>query len=219
MKIICPKCKTQIENNNINAAENICVCQSCNELFKLSELLDQDTIDDAERMLDNPPEGTWVKKDMSTTVAGVSTHTKNSYILALFALAFSAISLFIFSKALATGNILVVIFVSTFVGFSVYLWIKVIFSMFGKIELVMTHNEDYLFIGVRSIGQKYLLNWSEIKDIYDQTLVNSRGVHLKNIYIDGDKLIKIPTESIDKTKSDFLIKILKYYKDKKRRFY
>jgi|GEM_PF-3630190 len=215
MRINCPKCDTQIDSNNINVAENICVCQACNELFKLSEIADQDTIDETERLLDKPPQETWVKKDMSKTSIGVSTHSKNSFILALFAIAFTGVSLFIFSKAIITGNILILLFVSSFLFFSIYLWIKVIFSVYGKIELVMTDNEDYLFIGVGSVGKKHPINWSKINDIYDQTLVNSRGVNLKNIYINGEKLIKIPTEAIDKSKSDFLISVLRYYKDKK----
>ena len=215
MRINCPKCDTQIDSNNINVAENICVCQACNELFKLSEIADQDTIDETERLLDKPPQETWVKKDMSKTSIGVSTHSKNSFILALFAIAFTGVSLFIFSKAIITGNILILLFVSSFLFFSIYLWIKVIFSVYGKIELVMTDNEDYLFIGVGSVGKKHPINCSKINDIYDQTLVNSRGVNLKNIYINGEKLIKIPTEAIDKSKSDFLISVLRYYKDKK----
>ena len=215
MRINCPKCDTQIDSNNINVAENICVCQACNELFKLSEIADQDTIDETERLLDKPPQETWVKKDMSKTSIGVSTHSKNSFILALFAIAFTGVSLFIFSKAIITGNILILLFVSSFLFFSIYLWIKVIFSVYGKIELVMTDNENYLFIGVGSVGKKHPINWSKINDIYDQTLVNSRGVNLKNIYINGEKLIKIPTEAIDKSKSDFLISVLRYYKDKK----
>jgi len=216
MRINCPKCNTQIDSVNINVAENICVCQSCNELFKLSEIPDQDIIDETERMLENPPQEAWVKKDMDKTSVGVSTHSKNAFILALFAIAFSGVSLFIFSKAMVTGNSLIILFVSTFVFFSVYLWIKVIFSAYGKIELVMTHNEDFLFIGVGTIGKKHFINWQSVKNIYDQTLVNSRGVHLKNIYIESDKLIKIPTEAIDKIKADFLISVLRYYKDKKK---
>jgi hypothetical protein len=106
-----------------------------------------------------------------------------------------------------------------FIAASIFLWGQVFYSIFGKIELVLNKNgQDYIFVGIGRIGKKHVLKWPSIKSIYEQTSRSSEGGQIRKIYIAGENIIKIPMSGINDDKSMFLIKVLKYYKDKKDRF-
>jgi len=233
MTINCPKCNTQIDNNNINVQENIGVCQSCNQLFKLSEILaaqnegsenemerlSQESINEIEKMLYNPPKDAFVKKDSGIERIGVFTRSKSAFFLIFFSLLFSCVSLFILFQAVLMNVIPVIMFVFAFLILSVFLWVRSFYAIFGKIELVMKKNEtDYIFTGIGTAGKKRFINWTSIKNITEHTIQNSQGTHNRHILIDGEKQIKIPTDVINKNKIEFLINILKYYKERKIRF-
>jgi len=218
MRVFCPKCNAQIDSKDFNAAENICVCHSCNELFKLSEILDQDTIYEIENLLRNPPKGAWVRKDIGKEIIGVCTRSKSAIFLLLFTLAFSSFSFAMFFNILPTRSILLILFMLPFVAASIFLWTQVFYSIFGKVELVIDKNgQDFIFTGIGKIGKKRIIKWQSIKSIYEKTTHTSENSST-NIYIEGGKIIKISRTYINDDKSKFLIDVLKYYKDKKDRF-
>jgi len=219
MRVLCPKCNVQIDSKDINVAENICVCQSCNELFKLSEIPDQDVINNAENLLRNPPKGAWVKKDFGKEIIGVSNRSKGAIFLVLFSIVFTGVCLmgilFFIKAKLLIGLLPMLIFAVV----SIVLWFSVFSNIFGKIELVIDKNgQDYIFSGIGNVGKKHILNWSSIKSIYEQTVKLSRGSSSRNIFIEGEKIVKIPIGGINSDKSRFLLDVLKYYKDLKNRF-
>lgn len=42
MKLLCPKCGTQIASHNVNMQEGIAYCSDCNEFFRIADFLDSD---------------------------------------------------------------------------------------------------------------------------------------------------------------------------------
>jgi ABC-type multidrug transport system fused ATPase/permease subunit len=223
MKVYCPKCNGTIENTNINVTENVCVCSKCNELFKLSELLDQENINETENLLRNPPKGIWISKNNEHTKIKISTHSSNAIFLIFFTLAFSGISFLGFFQTIVTKSIIGSLFMSVFAAASIYLWIQVFFSLFGKIVIVININktiQDYIFIGVGIIGKKYHINWGKIINIYEHSYNHSEGGTEKKIYIsEENKLIKIPVDYINYNKKRFLLMVLEYYRHKNKNYF
>ena len=231
MRILCPNCNSQIENENINVNENICVCKSCGQLFKLSEMLDQDKIDETENLLRNPPKGILVKKESGQEIITISAKSRSAVILLIFALIISAFIGFVASLVLAQRIFIFILFLTPFIFAITALWVQAFFMMFGKVELVINQKEPaYIFKGVGKIGKKYFIDWSSIKSISeiviknDYTENNYRGrragarTETGYLQIEGTKLLKIPTGGLKKDNIEFLVNVLKYYKERKQRF-
>ena len=233
MRILCPNCHTRIENENINVAENICVCRSCNQLYKLSEMQDQEKIEETENLLRNPPKGISVKKDSGSEIITISAKSKSAVIVLLFALIASGLIGFILSLVLAQKTFIIIAFLAPFAVIITALWAETFFLAFGKIELVINKKEpDYLFKGIGAIGKKYFIDWPSIKNISEVTIETdstssmerTSGAHLtarhtsRYIHIEGKKLIKLAINNLNKEKSELLVNVLKYYKEKKLMF-
>jgi len=223
MKVYCPNCNSAIEDTKINVAENICVCSKCNELFKLSELLDQEDINEIKNLLKNPPKGILVSKNNEFTKIKISTHSLGAIFMIFFTLGFSGISFLIFFQALIIKSLIGILFISVFLILSIFLWIQVFFSLFGKIVIVVNINKinkDYIFLGIGFIGKKHYINWSKIINIYEHIDHNSEGGSSKKLYIsEENKLIKIPLTYINDNKKRFLLLLLKYYRNKNKNYF
>jgi hypothetical protein len=100
MKIFCPKCNTQVFDNNINIQENICTCLNCNEIFYISEILDQGDTKNAEELLFYPPKGIKITKYIEKLIIRISTFSKTGFILIPFSILFSCISVFGFFETI-----------------------------------------------------------------------------------------------------------------------
>jgi hypothetical protein len=223
MKIYCPKCNNIIENTSINVAENICVCSECNELFKLSELLDQEKINETENLLRNPPKGIRVNENYEHIKIKIFTHSSSAIFLIFFTLGFSSISFLGFFQAITAKSIVGSLLISVFVVASIYLWTQLFFSLFGKVEIVINIDknfQDYIFIGIGIVGKKYYINWSKIINIYEHNTHYSEGGTEKKIYIsEENKLIKIPVNYINDNKKRFLLIVLEYYRYKNKNYF
>ena len=218
MKLNCPNCCQRILENNINISENICSCVNCNEVFYISEMMTQGEDVEMEKMLSNPPKGTWAKREIDRLVIGSSTRSKNFFIILLFALVFSIVSIpqffmalyiFLFESLHIVFLLLHLIFFIVSCGL---IWLT-IYSLFGKIEIIINKN-PYIFYGVGIFGSKKYINFQNIKRIYKSTFNDSEGGIHRKIVIEGEKYIEIPTESISAEKEDFLYNMLQYKKSK-----
>jgi hypothetical protein len=216
MKLNCPKCYKKILANDINLSENICFCVNCDEVFHITEMIAQDEITEAEKLLSNPPKGTWVKRKNDRLVIGSSTRSKDFFITLLFALVFSIISIPQFFMALYAAlfeNLHIVFLLLHFIFFAVscmLIWLT-IYSLFGKVEIIISGN-PYIFYGVGIFGSKKYINFSTVKKISKHTFSPVDGGIHRKITIEGERYIEIPTDSINVEKEDFLYKILQYKK-------
>jgi len=215
MKLLCPKCRTQIPEKNINVGENVCVCPACNELFDLSAVTDQDIIQEAEKLLAHPPRGAWVKKEINQTTVGVSLFSWQSIFLIFFAPVYVGFTFIACTELIkAEAGIVSLLFPAAFAGASLWLLVHTLYSWFGKIEIVARGSgQTHLFIGVGRIGKKYNIDWKKVKKISEKLVRGYRYVK-QEICIVAEKPIAIDTGGLNKTKSEFLLKVLKYYKYK-----
>ena len=186
----------------------------------MSETLDQNAIYEIENLLRNPPKGAWVKKDIGREIIGISTRSKSSIFILIFTLAFSGASFLVLFQIIMIRELIVSLLIMLiFAPAVIFLWVQVFYSIFGKIEFVTNKNgQDYIFVGIGRIGKKHVLKWASIKNIFEQISHNSEGGSSKKIFIEGEKLIKISINGINKNKSTFLIKVLKYHKNIKDMF-
>jgi hypothetical protein len=216
MKIFCPKCNTQIIDNRINIQENICTCTNCNEIFYISEILDQEDIKRAEEMLFYPPKGIKIEKYIEKMIIKISTFSKNGFVLIPFTILFLGISVFgFFGTIFIKANIIFTIFWLIFVIPSMIMVWKTIYTIFGKVEFVFNESGNiYVFMGVGRIGKKYYIKWGSIKRIFELKSHDMDGQLKREIYIEEEKTIKIPLEGINEIKAKFILLILKYYKYK-----
>ena len=195
---------------------------------------DQETAEDLENIMRNPPKGVQIQKDGGREIITVSARSKSAIILILFALIFSGFTAFAFYKIIEVEPLIGFIFMVPFVLAITFLWIHAFFMMFGKYELVINPKEpDYIFKGMGSLGKKHTIDWPSIKSISENIIerqqytnpgVTTYGRHSANkttvryLQIEGKEAIKITTGYINKEKSGFLVNALKYYQERKLRF-
>ena len=83
----CPKCKHEVQKEDVNIQTDVAKCDNCNSVFKISDIVKL-FIDDGFDMF-NPPKGAWINKNGNSLVFGAK--TSSSYgIISFFALFFSA---------------------------------------------------------------------------------------------------------------------------------
>ena len=218
MKLFCPRCNTEIFEENINDYENICICSNCNELFDLSIILDQLSIEKIERMLISPPNGSWVKNNNGHIIIEISIFSKLSIPELIFHFLFSSITFFGFFQLMIDFSILYSLLMIPFVIFSIWCIKRAFYLLFNKIKILfLEDNNIQIFIGIWKFGKKYCLNLKLIKKIfklqyrdpnYDPETVNQKIK--QEIHIEEKDVIKIPLEYMNKTKATYLINIIKY---------
>lgn len=72
MKATCPACRVEIPADGINASTDIAHCPSCNQIHRLSELVNPDAARDSEILLDTAPRGTTIRDEGSETIIEAS---------------------------------------------------------------------------------------------------------------------------------------------------
>ena len=216
MKIFCPNCNIQFTKTNINVMENICVCTICNEIFNLSEMVDHDKYNEAEKLLKSPPKGINLKNEHNKIFIKISVCSKKAIFLFLFTICFSSVSFLGFYQAVIAKSIIGFSLMLIFIVASIYLWIQVFFSIFGKITLSFDKYEhNNIFVGVGKIGKKNIINWASIRNIYEHTDYYSEGGLSKKIHINiENRIVRIPIDYINDEKIRFLFLVLAYFKYK-----
>ena len=191
--IICPECRTDFDNKNINAAENIAHCGSCGKISKLSELVTAQesrhkSIHDFDR-----PSGV----SFENTGRGFRLTATLRSALAFFLVPFSIVWIGgsiggIYGSQLATGNFNLTqsLFGIPFLIGSVFLGSATLLNLFGRIEIHADQYDGHIFTGVGPFGLKKQFSWKDVSNISEgiSTIkVNDRERH--NITLEGRKRI------------------------------
>jgi hypothetical protein len=183
-----------------------------------------------EEIIKNQPKDIKIKKYSENILVKIYTH--NATPLIFFAFIFCWVSIFtffafygekIFRKEIDFNNIFSTFIWLLFPFFSVVLWYKSIYSIFGKVEL-MFGRKNYIFQGFGGIGIKRNIDWKNILDFFhyytitDDEPEGSKDFNLRTDYITikikKKKTIKISLNYLNSKKIDFLLSIIKYFSDK-----
>jgi hypothetical protein len=152
MKKQCPKCKATISSSNINLQKNFVYCALCKEIFDSRACLDLDEYD--ESIINNPPDGTWIKKDGKNTTVGASIPFPEIFgilplIVALF-LPFILMSILFTNNELRYSLLGVNLFILVATTYaSLFVLVK-----YGKYEITSDSQNLSFFMGVGNYGFK-----------------------------------------------------------------
>lgn len=195
MKIICPKCQSEISNRDVNVSADLAFCDKCSNLFKLSELLNtnidlskkesvsnnildlpvyesklkkkqNNTID-----LTNPPSGVWIKKYNDGFEVGATTRSPLAFFLVPFMFVWSGGSIGgIYGSQIISGkfNLFMSLFGIPFlIGTIIFGSIALMFT-FGKVCVRVDGNQGVIFTGVGTTGMQKFFNVDEIASIREE---------------------------------------------------
>ncbi len=197
----CTKCRRLIPPEEINVANDVAYCRSCNISYQLSELTFDNGIDSAVDV-NRPPGGCWFVNDGGGTVIG-ATHRSlvTAAGLLFFALFWNGIvSIFV---ALATAGTLRVLgwphpawfpapkmngeemgvgmvlflwlFLTPFITVGMFVAGSCLSALFGRTEVRVNGTQGTVFTGVGSLGWRRRFDAAQVKNVTLQQKRNSEG--------------------------------------------
>ena len=230
----CPKCHRPIPSDEINVANDVAYCRSCNLSHQLSNLTHRAELD-AGVDFNQPPPGTWRHNDGAGLVIGASHRSFGAAlgtlavalfwngIVSVFVLMATASTLQLFAFGLPEwfpapkmGN------VSMGIGMTIFLWIFLtpfiviglvmigafLSSLAGRTEVRVTNPEGSVFTGIGSVGWRRRFTVQEVKAVYidEQRWRDS----------DGDRRHKVAI--VIETRAGKLLKFGSSLKEERRKF-
>lgn len=216
MRIQCPRCRLTVPPDQVNMATDLAFCPQCNEGFKVSEAVDQDSVN-ADILL-NPPKGAWFKQEIDKIVVGASTRSPIAFFLVPFMCVWSGGSLGgIYGSQIAKGEFDLIhsLFGIPFILGSIIFWTYALMAIWGKVEVSISHNSS-IFVGIGSMGWTRRFDWSEVQVIReDGTQIRYPGGHPGAIVMEGTERLKFGT-GLNEKRRYFVLSVLKYLKSIRR---
>ena len=212
MKIQCPKCKQAVPSDQVNMGTDLAFCPHCNEGFKISATVDQETI--SPDILKNPPKGAWFRKEMDRIVVGGSTRSPMAFFIVPFMCVWSGFSLGgIYGTQIIKGHFEPIqsLFGIPFLLGSVIFWGIALMTICGKAE-VSIGKVSSVFIGVGKLGWTRQFDWNEVRTIREDIMnVQYPGSSGAQIVMEGKTRIKFGM-GLSEARRYFVISVLKYLK-------
>jgi len=212
MKVICPKCKGEIEKNNFNVSTDIAYCDECDKKFTLSELIGDKEIDT--NVIMTPPRGTFLKEDYDGSfTVGAGFPKLILFFLIPFACLWSGGSMYgiyiaplMKKEHLDTAEML---FGLPFLFGTVILLSVILFIMFGKLAVSGNSYEGCVSYGVGPFAWKRNFEVSDIRNV----TINLTDVRVNNrrqtgIILHGKKKITFGT-LLKQDKKEYIAAVLK----------
>lgn len=216
MKIQCPKCKQAVPADQVNMGTDLAFCPHCNDGFKVSEAIDQDTVNPD--ILRDPPKGAWFKKEMDRVVVGATTRSPAAFFLVPFMCVWSGFSLGgIYGSQIAKGEFDLgsSLFGIPFLLGSILFWSFALMAVCGKVE-VSIGKLSSVFVGVGRLGWTRRFEWPDVHAIReDGTNVSYPGGHQAAIVMEGKTRIKFGA-GLNGKRRYFVLNALKYLKSESR---
>jgi len=203
---------------SIDISKNIFSCFDCDKVFNVEEIVDH-IKENTEKILNNPPKGTWVKRKNDRLIIGSSTQSRDFFALffiGLFFLFFINYYFFIEITEAIFDNLGSVLFYLIFSAIPFFLLCSAIYSWFGKVEIVICE-KPYIFSGVGIIGTKKYVDFNTARRIYSLSFIDSDSEGwkmIRKIIIEDEKNIEISMNFINTERETFLLNILQYKKAK-----
>jgi hypothetical protein len=186
----CSRCNRPIAGEDINVANDVAYCRSCNLSFSLSDLTHGGL--DAEVNLNNPPSGAWCQSDGSGTVVGATHRSLGTSVGALAVGLFwnGIVSMFVLLNLSSTMRLLHIPVPEWFpapkmngdtmsVGMTLFLWLFLTpfiavglamvgafaSALAGRTEVRLGNADGSVFTGIGALGLRRRFVPSEVKDV------------------------------------------------------
>jgi len=209
----CPKCKSEIKNENANIQTDIAKCVNCDYIFKISEFL---SIVDSKFDEKSIPEGVWHKKNANQTILGATTKHISRFFIVPFMLVWSSgVIGGIYGSQFANGEFdpEMSLFGIPFILGALLFWSIALMTICGKVELTYDRVGGKIFTGVGKIGLTKKFIWKDISKI-SEGISNLRysGSQGSVIVFEGRKRISFASGVNDERKY-YLIQTLKKFQE------
>ena len=187
----CPKCNSEIKNENINIQSDIAQCNNCDAIFKISSNIGEYLDDNFN--INNSPKGTWIYNDFNKTIIGATTRSPIAFFLVPFMLIWSGGSLGgIYGSQIRNGefDLFLSLFGIPFLIGSIIFWSLALMAIWGKVELTLDNRGGKVFTGIGKLGINKNFLWNDISKIEEkQTNFRYPGSKGSRIILEGKKRI------------------------------
>lgn len=211
----CPHCLTEVQNENININTDLAQCQSCNQIFKVSENLEDEIPESFD--INNPPNGTWIRNEMNQIVLGATTKSPIAFFLIPFMIVWSGGSIgMIYGLQIINGefNLFSSLFGIPFLLGSILFWSLTFMTIGGKVELKLNKEGGNIFTGFGTIGLNKKFIWDDVSTIKESiSLVNYPGNQGSTIILEGANRIKFGS-GLSENRRYFIYAALKNFHSK-----
>lgn len=215
----CPKCKSEIKKESINIQSNIAQCSNCDNLFKISENIEE-YLDDG-FSISNVPKGAWTYKEFNKTIIGATTRSPMAFFLVPFMLIWSGGSLGgIYGSQISNGefDMFQSLFGIPFLIGSIIFWSIAFMAIWGKVELILDNRGGKVFTGVGSIGLTKNFLWNDISRVREkQSNIRYPGSQGSSIVLEGKKRISFGT-GLKEDRLYYLLRSTKSVMNKNKNF-
>ncbi len=199
---LCPKCRQPIPPDDVNVANDIALCRSCNHAASYASLARRANLDELSQVdLSRPPSGLRIVETATDVALIMSTR---SIVAACFLVPFTAIwsggSLTgIYGSQIRSGhfNLLQSLFGLPFLAGTMCLVPITLMVLCGHARIRLRGDEGELFVGVSFLGYRKTFAVSEITDVYvEASKPDSDGDRAWGVYLDrAPKPIQVYTSS------------------------
>jgi hypothetical protein len=191
MIVTCPKCRREIPLADLNVANDVALCRTCNLVHKFSSLVQAAEL---EQGIDftRPPAGTWYRNSGLGAVIG-ATHRSFGSAMGLLAVSLfwnGIVSIFVCLAVSATLRLLHVPAPAWFpfpkmngnemgLGMTIFLWLFLtpfiviglamvlgfLMSLGGRTEVTIRNGQGVIYSGIGALGRRKRFNPQFVKDV------------------------------------------------------
>jgi hypothetical protein len=208
LQVVCPKCDGDIPLDDVNVANDIALCRKCEHNFSFSQAIAEAGVEDVD--LNSPPKGVWFTRTANGFELGSSTRSAIALFLIPFMFLWSGGSLGgLYGSQISKGDFSLFqsLFGLPFLFGTVVLGVFTIMTICGKFCVRAEGNCGEVFLGTGRIGYRKKFRWDQVKDIRIETKRSAKGRSYKQLVIDADSRIVIP--SISESRLGFLFAALR----------
>jgi len=168
LQVVCPKCKSPIPADQINASTDVAFCPRCAEGYRLSNLIETGSSDPGD--LGEPPPGTWFRADVDSWEVGATTRSSMAFFLVPFMCVWSGFSLGgIYGSQILHGklDLKMSLFGIPFLLGTMLFGSVAVMTVCGNVRVSVRGDQAEAFAGVGNIGWRRRFLWSQITRVTD----------------------------------------------------
>ncbi|MGA2853229.1 MAG: hypothetical protein ABSE90_03730 [Verrucomicrobiota bacterium] len=192
MNLVCPICEFGIPEKFIDLSEEKAFCPQCQKDFNCSGWIETALVVPGQLL--HPPHSAWFAETANGFKLGVSTRSYDWIALIPVAAFLSGLMLFFtWGGFHATDReilMVLLLFLTPFYFLGLFLWICVLMSVCGKIEVVVDGESGTIFKGVGTVGWKRSFDWARVEKIRVANQYRRNCETRQKISIEGNEVIE-----------------------------
>jgi hypothetical protein len=209
---------------NINIEKDYAFCNICQNIFKISDLLNSDEIKLSNEIINNPPRGTWKHEDYNEILIGSTTRSPVAFVFVPFMTVWTGGSVGgIIYNMVIEGKFSLFLFLVglPFLAVSIFVWKFVLMTVAGKVEISIGKGNSYVFRGIGKIGIRKRFDWKLITKIYEEKkelnpfFPNNR--YDFTIYMEEKTKIYV-IKGLKHSRRNYVLSVLNYYNNKRKNY-